>query len=109
MTAAGVMGYASETESTMNYWFNVGGDVFPPSWKHAVTGMVWSGGKVYGTYFTGDPAWIYGIQWLPASPMLSYLVRDPAFAKKSWENMCNDYNANEQKQAAKPQKNGKTR
>ena len=71
----------------MEYWFNVGGDVFPPEWKHPVTGMVWSGGKVYGTYFTGDPAWIYAIQWLPASPMLSYLVRDPAFARKSYENM----------------------
>jgi len=81
MTAAGVMGYATESEATMNYWFNVGGDVFPPAWKHPITGMVWSAGKVYGTYFTGDPAWIYGIQWLPASPMLSYLVRDPAFAK----------------------------
>jgi hypothetical protein len=81
--------------------------VFPPEWKHPVTGMVWSGGNVYGTYFTGDPAWIYGIQWLPASPMLSYLVRDPAFARKSYENMVKDYDANEQRDAAKTPKPGK--
>jgi endoglucanase Acf2 len=107
MTAAGIMGYAMETRATMEYWFNEGGDVFPPQWKHPVTGMVWSGGNVYGTYFTGDPAWIYGIQWLPASPMLSYLVRDPAFARKSYENMVKDYDANEQRDAAKKPMPGK--
>lgn len=107
MTGAGVMGYAMETRATMEYWFNEGGDVFPPEWKHPVTGMVWSGGNVYGTYFTGDPAWIYGIQWLPASPMLSYLVRDPAFARKSYENMVKDFEANEQRDAAKAAKSGK--
>ena len=90
MTDAGIMGYAMESNATMEYWFNYSGDVFPPEWPHAITGMVWSGGKVFGTYFTGDPAWIYGIQWLPCSPMLSYLVRDPAFAKKSFDNMVKD-------------------
>ena len=83
---------------SLEYWFNRGGDVFPPEWKHPVTGMVWSGGKVYGTYFSGDPAWVYAIQWLPASPMLSYLVRDPAFAKNSYENMCIDYRAKQKKE-----------
>ena len=68
MLATGVMGYSIETRATMEYWFNVGGDVFPAEWKHKVTGMVWGGGKAFGTYFTGDPAWIYGINWLPASP-----------------------------------------
>jgi len=107
MTDTGIMGYAMETEASLEYWFNIGGDVFPPEWKHPVTGMVWSAGKVYGTYFTGDPAWIYGIQWLPASPMLSYLVRDPAFARKSYENMIHDYEAHEQADAAKAPKPGK--
>ena len=97
MTAAGVMGYSMETRAVMEYWFNQGGDVFPPEWKHPIAGMVWSGGKVYGTYFTGDPAWIYGIQWLPASPALSYLVRDPAFARKCYENMVRDVQAKEKK------------
>lgn len=87
MLAAGVMGYAVETAATMEYWFNEGGNVFPPEWKHPITGMVWSGGKVFGTYFTGDPAWVYGINWLPASPALSYLVRDPAAAGKRFEEM----------------------
>jgi hypothetical protein len=109
MRDTGIMGYAVETQATMEYWFNAGGDVFPPEWKHPVTGMVWSGGKVYGTYFTGDPAWIYAIQWLPASPMLSYLVHDPAFARKSYEDMCRDYEAHELAEASRTSKGGKKR
>ena len=73
--------------------------MFPPEWKHPVAGMVWSGGKVYGTYFTGDPAWVYGIQWLPASPALSYLARDRDFARKCYENMTRDFEAKEKKPA----------
>jgi endoglucanase Acf2 len=87
MTAAGAMGYALESRATMEYWFNPHGDNWAPSWKNKVVGMVWSGGNLYGTYFSGDPAWIWGIQWLPMSPALSYLVEDPAFAKKSFQEM----------------------
>ncbi len=86
-----------ETEAILEYWFNKGGDVFPPEWKHPITGMVWSGGKLYGTYFSGDPAWIYAIQWLPASPALSYLVRDRDFARKTYANMIKDFEAKEKK------------
>ena len=103
MRDAGIAGYAMETASVLEYWFNRGGDVFPPLWKHPVTGMVWSGGKVYGTYFTGDPAWIYAIQWLPASPMLSFLARDKQAAARDWNNMVSDYEKHEIAEAAKPE------
>ncbi|MCW3052911.1 MAG: hypothetical protein JWN14_2081 [Chthonomonadales bacterium] len=106
MRDTGIAGYAMETEATREYWFNQGGDVFPPEWKHPVVGMVWSGGNLYGTYFSGDPAWIYAIQWLPASPMLSYLVRDPAFARQSYANMCRDYEAHEREEANRAPKPG---
>ncbi len=87
MTAAGAMGYALESRAVQEYWFNEHGDNWPPNWKHEVVGMVWSGGNNYGTYFSGDPAWIWGIQWCPMSPGLAYLVEDPAFAKKSFSAM----------------------
>jgi endoglucanase Acf2 len=87
MTATGAMGYAMESRATMEYWFNVHGDNWPPSYPHKVVGMAWSGGNLYGTYFSGDPAWIWGIQWLPMSPALAYLVEDPAFAKRSFGEM----------------------
>jgi endoglucanase Acf2 len=99
MTATGVLGYCMETQAILEYWFNAGGDVFPPEWKHPVTGMVWSGGKLYGTYFTGDPAWIYAINWLPASPALAYLVRDPDRARRNYAEMIRDFEAKEKKPA----------
>lgn len=87
MVAAGVMGYVSETQATMEYWFNAHGDVFPPEWKHPIAGMIWSAGKVWGTWFSGSPSWIYGIQWVPSSPAASYLARDPVFARNAFETM----------------------
>jgi endoglucanase Acf2 len=107
MLATGVMGYAIESRAALDYWFNAGGDSFPPEWRHKVTGMVWGGGKAFGTYFTGDPAWIYGINWLPASPMLSYLVRDPAFARQEYENMKTDVIEHDKEDAAHDAQQGK--
>ena len=84
MTAAAAMGYAMESRATMEYWFDLHGDILPPEYKHSIVGVLWSGGQVYGTYFSGDPGWIYGIQCLPQSPGLDYLVRDPQFAAKAF-------------------------
>jgi endoglucanase Acf2 len=90
MTAAGAMGYAMETRAAMEYWFDVHGDNHSTNFKHPIAGMVWSGGILYGTYFSGDPAWIFGIQWLPMSPMMDYFVRDRAFAIYSVHQMMVD-------------------
>jgi len=107
MVAAGAMGYAMETRAILEYWFNESGLSFSKNWKHPVTGMVWSGGYNYGTYFSGDPAWIYAIQWLPTSPMLSYLFHDPAWSKKMYENMQKDFEEHDAREAAKKKRPGK--
>ena len=78
MLGAGAMGYSMETSAALEYWFNVHHDNFPPNFPHPIAGMVWGGGNLFGTYFIGDPAWVYGIQWVPTSPMQNYLSRDPA-------------------------------
>jgi endoglucanase Acf2 len=93
MTDAGVMGYTLETNSVMEYWWNYSGDVFDPTFPHPLNSMCWSSHNAYANYFSGDHVWNYAIQWLPASPMLSYLVRDVAFAKKSYDNMVKDAQA----------------
>jgi len=41
----------------------------------------------YGTYFSGDPAWVYGIQWVPANHWNNYLSRNPAFSNWQLTNM----------------------
>lgn len=87
MTAVGAMGYAMESEAVREYWFDVHHQNLPSAYKHSITGIFFDGGQAYATYFSGDPAWIHGIQWLPVSPILNYLVRDPAFARQDFQNM----------------------
>jgi endoglucanase Acf2 len=87
MTAAAAMGYAVESRATMEYWFNLHGDILPKEYGHPIVGVLWSGGQVFGTYFSGDPGWVYGIQCLPQSPGLDYLVRDPFFARNVFQQM----------------------
>lgn len=93
MLDAGVMGYAMVSHAIPEYWFDVHGDTFPKEWKHKATGMVWGGGKAFGTYFSGDAAWVYAIQWLPISPALSYLVRDPDKAREMFDDMIREAKA----------------
>jgi endoglucanase Acf2 len=87
MRDAGAMGWAVERSATMTYWFNYDGwkkpadSVFPPGYDHSVIGIMFNAGQAFATYFSGDPGWIYGIQWLPVSPLLEYLTFDTDFAR----------------------------
>lgn len=97
MQSAGAMGYAMESQAVDEYWFNRYGTNFSPNYHHPICGMVWGGGDDYGTYFTGDPAWIFGINWLPISPMMDYLARDPAYVKRSVATMFAERESHEHK------------
>ncbi|HAI11796.1 MAG TPA: hypothetical protein DCM28_08825 [Phycisphaerales bacterium] len=98
MTATGAMGYAMETAATMEYWFDVHHENWSPNYKHPVVGILFNGGQAYATFFSGDPAWIHGIQWLPASPYLDYLVKDQTFAKTNFDQMIADRKTRENKE-----------
>jgi hypothetical protein len=87
LTALGAMGYAIESDATREYWLDVHGDFLKDNYTHPIVGILWNGGRVYATYFSGDPAWIHGIQWFPMSPMLNYLVEDYAVARKDFLHM----------------------
>ena len=96
MTAAGALGYAMESLAVEEYWNNYYGwrdglalGNFNASYAatNTITGILFDSGQAYATYFSGDPGWIYGIQWLPVSPGLNYLVRDPVFASSQFASM----------------------
>ncbi len=82
MAAAGAMGYAMESQATLEYWFNQYGGNFSSNYPHSMVGILFNGGQAYATYFSGDPAWIHGIQWLPIGPHLDYLVEDAAWGRE---------------------------
>ncbi len=100
MTAAGAMGYAVESQAAREYWFDEYGKNFGhPNYKSPIVGILWSGGMQYTTFFSTDPAWIFGIQWFPLYPGLQYLARDPQFAGHEFDTMMSEH-------AAKGQGNG---
>ena len=90
MSAAGAMGYAVESSAVNEYWQDMYRTNLPASYGKGMVGILWSGGLTYGTYFNGDPAWIYGIQWVPANHWNNYLARDKAFAAWQLTNMWNE-------------------
>ncbi|MGH8047998.1 MAG: glycosyl hydrolase, partial [Chthoniobacterales bacterium] len=74
MTAAGAMGYAMESRAVNEYWQDLNNDVHPAVFNRAGAAMVWGDNFTYATYFDGDPAWVYAIQYVPAIHWLNYLV-----------------------------------
>ena len=114
MAAAGAMGMAVETAATREYRFDYHGwkdgpkaANFPPVYGRKVTGILFAAGNAYATYFTADPAWVYGIQWLPSSPFLSYLGDDPAFSRHHLDAMFADREQWLAKENAKRSSEGK--
>ena len=101
LTAAGVMGYSFESRANVEYWFDPHGDVFPPAYSHKACGMIWCNSIVWGTWFTADPAWIYGIQWIPSGPHAAFYDRDRDFIKKAYAGLIRELEAFEEKEAAK--------
>jgi hypothetical protein len=94
MRDTGAMGFAMERAATMQYWFDhpswksgPGASNWSPNYKHGTVGILFSAGQAFATYFSADPGWIYGIQWLPSNPTMDYLAMEPEFFKNLWERM----------------------
>jgi len=64
---------ASEEATIQQYWFNADDVVMPPALTKRIAGIVWGDGIAYGTWWTGDPAQIHGINFLPITPASLYL------------------------------------
>lgn len=90
MRDAAAMGYVMERAAVREYWLDVNEDILPAAYGQKSTGILFDNGQAYGTYFSADPAWIYGIQWLPAATHLSYLGWDPEFSKSLMAAMIDD-------------------
>jgi endoglucanase Acf2 len=101
LTAAGVMGYSFESRANLEYWFDPHHDIFPPAYTHHACGMIWCSSIVWGTWFTGSPAWIYGIQWLPSGPHAAFYDRDHNFVKQTYADLVRELEAAETKEAAR--------
>lgn len=90
MTDAGLMGYAMESQATLDYWFNASGESWGPTWKKPNVGILEDWGNVYGTFFGAEPEWIYGIQMIPSTPALDIHATDPAAAQATLDAMLHE-------------------
>lgn len=95
MRDAGQFGYMMESRATMEYWFDWKGGNFAPGWAHSNVGIVFDGGLVYGTWFSGNPLHIHAIQYLPMCPGFQYLARDTAWARREYGDMQREASAAE--------------
>lgn len=77
LKALGVYLYATEVSSVLQYWFNIDGNTFHPSYTKPLASMVFGGGYGYSTWWTEEPRQILGINLLPITPASTYLAQLP--------------------------------
>lgn len=91
---AGIFGWSTESLATREYWFDV--DHIYPDREHNIdytkytrpyNSNITCKGIGWWTWFSGDYMWMHSIQWMPVSPLLSYLSRDLNFARWDYETM----------------------
>ncbi|RYD69198.1 MAG: hypothetical protein EOP84_28925, partial [Verrucomicrobiaceae bacterium] len=81
--------------------YNVHGDNFPSGYEHPVVTMVWGGKGVHGTWFSGNPEAIHGINWLPITGASLYLGRWPEYGEKNYRSLLSENALDDQKKAEK--------
>ncbi len=68
---AAIYGYTTELAVIKQYWFNYGGDSFSESYPYGAIGQLYGASNFFGTFFNGEPLYIYGIHLLPGEEFLT--------------------------------------
>ncbi len=99
MRAAGAFGYSSESNATLEYWFDWRERNLPPAYAHNMVGILSNSGFAYGTFFSGSPLHIHAIQYLPVNPGFKYLARDSTWAAREYADMMRECAAVDNRQS----------
>jgi endoglucanase Acf2 len=94
ITNLGAMGYLLETTAAREYWLNMYGDNWPSSYTKNYVGILRTDNLAWATYFSGDPAWMLGIQAVPCDFFYQYLGQDSTKMKSIWNSMVFDRTTN---------------
>ncbi|ADQ45030.1 coagulation factor 5/8 type domain protein [Caldicellulosiruptor kronotskyensis 2002] len=87
---AGIWGFTSEVNAIEQYWFNYDQDNWAEDYASGAVGILWGTAYTNGTYFSANPCCIYGIHWLPVTPVLTYLGYKPEIAARIYSMFRND-------------------
>lgn len=94
ITNLGAMGYLLETTAAREYWMNMYGDNWPSTYTRNYAGIIRTDNIGWGTYFSGDPGWILGIQAVPCDFFYQYLGQDSTKMRSIWNSMALDRTTN---------------
>ena len=83
----GIYWHATESEAIRNYWFDNSGEVFPEGFGSPCVGMIWGDGGTFGTWWTGNPEEIHGINFLPLTGGSLYLARDKDYVVRNFQSL----------------------
>ena len=87
---AGAFGFTTEMEAVEQYWFDYDEDNWIDAWPYEALGQVYGGINFYGTFFGGQPLYVYGIQWLPISEYLTYYGMNQEKCAKIYQGLLDD-------------------
>ena len=87
---AGVFGFSNEMDAVEQYWFDYDKDNWVKEWPYDVVGQVYGGINFYGTFFGGQPLYVYGIQWLPISEYLTYYGMNQSRCAEIYKGLLDD-------------------
>lgn len=87
---AGAYGFTTEMEAVKQYWFDYDGDNWLDSYPFQGTGQIYGASYSYGTFFGGQPLYIYGIQWLPISEYLTNYGMDQEKCARAYQGLLDE-------------------
>ena len=79
--------YANLTAAIDQYWFDVDRAVFPPGFDHPAVGIVWGDGAAYATWWSREPVYIHGINFLPLTGASLHLGRNAEQVRRNWRGL----------------------
>ncbi|UJF32228.1 glycosyl hydrolase [Paenibacillus hexagrammi] len=83
----GIYLYTTEMNAINEYWFDVNDNTHPADYTPSVVTMVWGGKGANGTWFTGNPEQVHGINYLPLTAGHLYLTHYPSYTAKNYNAM----------------------
>ncbi|MFT5144873.1 MAG: endoglucanase Acf2 [Rhodothermales bacterium] len=77
----GIWLHATERVAIEQYWFDVDDAVFPPAFDRSTLAILWGRGGSYDTWWSDEPEYIHGINYLPLTGGSYYLGRHPDYVR----------------------------
>ena len=90
----GAMGYLLESTAAREYWMDMYSENLPTAYGKKYVGILKTNELGWGTFFSGDPGWMLGIQGVPCDFYYHYLGQDSIKMKSVWNAMATDRTTN---------------